>query len=703
MQGISASNLILPLLLSTSVSAESVLQNTTNNNTVELDKITITSQRVERNAQNIPSNISVIDAKQIENLGAETVSDVVKTLPNVSLQDIPGDYSYFQIRGLPRNGEQSNVPVYVDGVPYTSLYGLNLSLLDVDQMEFIRGPQGNLFGANARDGLLAITTKLPSEETEGRVQLSAGNQGYRKLQFVGSSPVIANDLYGNLSFEKRQRDGFVDNTFLNKPVDDLEDQTLRLGLFWEPSERFNARLSIDTGKRDGGVYNYVADTPKLEAGDDLETAFNDDHILDQDFQGGSLSMNWQVTPDWELSSVTGVRKVDTFGRFDADLSTLPYGYYDTFLDEKDVFQEIRLSSTPGSRAVDWLFGLSYFNSQDDNRNSYPLFMSETLGEIERDTYTAFSNAVWQFTPKWTLETGLRYTSENLDMYSRFDNPSMPMPSAVTDGKISNNFREWLPKAAISYNPSNNQTIYLSYGKGMLSGGGTWMQEDTDATGVRKGNGIIYDPEISTNLELGYKAYLPESRSSVNLALYQMDIEDYQHAYPDSLFLTRISSVDRVRSQGAEASFTTWVMDNLQAMVSFGYNDAKVDDIDGVTGATTLTSIQEGDRVPNAPKYNASIQLSHEMPLAGQWNMRNNLAVNYFGETAFDFGSQLKQEKYGLLNLNTSFDYADNLSIRLWAKNITDERYQIYRVNLGGVDIASYGTPRTFGIDVISRF
>lgn len=695
MQPMRAGNLILLSLFSTITLAS--------NDVVELDTVTVTSQRVERDAQDVPSNISVLNEQQINDLRADTVSDVVKVLPNVSLQNIPGDYTYFQIRGLPRNLEQSNFPVYVDGVPYTSLYGLNISLLDVEQLELIRGPQGNLYGANARDGLLSITTRKPAEAPEGRIQVSAGNQGYNNLQFVGSSPLIANTLYGNVAFQRKTHDGFVTNTLLNKPVDDLEESTLRAGLLWEPNDVFTARLSMDAVDREGGTYNYVAGSPALNSGDKLSTAFNDDHQLDQDVRGGSLSMDWQLVPDWTLSSVTGFRKIDTFARFDADLSTLPFGYYDTWLNEKDLFQEVRLSGTPNGSTFDWLFGFSYFNSQDDNRNQYALFMSQTDGDIERDTYTAFSNVIWQMAPQWTLEAGLRYTQEDLEMQSRFENPMMSLPTAVTEGQISKRFNEWLPKAALSYDITDNQTLYLSYGKGMLSGGATWMQEDTTATGMRLGSGIIYDPELSSNLELGYKAYLPDSRSTINLALFQMDIKDYQHAYPDPLFLTRISSVERVRSNGVEASFATWIMDNLSATFSLGYNDATVDEIDGTTGATALTSLKAGDRVPNAPKYNASVQLTHETPLNDQWHMRSNLSANYFGETLFDFGGQLRQESYGLIDLNTSFTFADDLSIRLWAKNVTDERYQIYRVNLGGMDIASYGQPRTIGIDIISRF
>lgn len=439
MQRVLAGNVILLSLI------PSLLQ--ASDETKELNSIIVSSQRVERDLSEVPANISVISAENIRDLRAETVSDVVKTLPNVSLQNIPGDYTYFQIRGLPRNLEQSNIPVYVDGVPYTSLYGLNISLLDVEQMELVRGPQGNLYGANARDGLLSITTRKPGNTPEGRLQIGGGNFNYQNTQFVGSMPLITNELFANISLQHRERDGFVNNTFLNQPLDNIKDQVARAGLLWQPNDRFSARLSFDATNRNGGAYTYVPGSPALNDGDDIKTAMNDENILDQNIRGSSLGLDWQLTPDWTLSSVTGLRKIDTFARFDADFSPAEFGVYDTWLDERDAFQELRLASTPGSQPIDWLFGISYFNSQDDNRNEYALFDNQITAHLERDTYTGYANAIWDISPTWTIESGLRYTHETLDMNNHFKNPFYPVPSAVTEGSVRKAYSQWLPKAA----------------------------------------------------------------------------------------------------------------------------------------------------------------------------------------------------------------------------------------------------------------
>ena len=668
---------------------------------VEVNEVTVVSQRVERTLTEVPVSISVIDAQGIDDIRAETVGDVIKTMPNVYLQDIPSDYTYFQIRGLPRNLEQSNFPVYVDGVPYTSLYGLNVSLLDVEQIELIRGPQGNLFGANARDGLLSIKTRQPQDTAELRVQLGAGNFDYRNTQLVARGPLVDEQLYASFAAERRVRDGYVENATLDTQLDDVDEISLRTGLTWLASDSFSAHLSLDYQDRDNGAYTYVAGSPHLDRGDDLVTHMDIKNILDQEIKGTSLSLDWDLAPDWTLSSVTGTRELDTFGRFDADLGPTPFGFFDTTLEEEDLFQELRLASKPYSGPVDWLFGLSYFKNEDTNRNVYELMMTEIDANLERDTSSGYANATWYMTPRWTLETGIRYTHEEHTISTRYNNPLMPVPSAITSGEVSDDYSRWLPKAALSYELMQNQVTYLSYGKGMLSGSGTWLKEDTDpTTGARKGIPVIYDPEISSNLELGYKAFWPQNQTSLSLTVFQMDIEDYQHFYPDAMLQTRVASVPRVRSHGVEGSLVTQLTDYLKAMFSFGYSKAEIDEIDSISGASPLTSVQVGDRVPGAPKYNANLQLTHEMPVNENWNMRGTFNASYFGDTIFDNDGQLEQDSYPLIDLNWRLTYQDTWAIRFWAKNITDERYQIYRIKYGTSDVASYGSPRTVGIDLI---
>ncbi|MCK1978467.1 TonB-dependent siderophore receptor, partial [Jeotgalicoccus huakuii] len=71
-------------------------------------------------------------------------------------------------------------------------------LLDVEQLEVLRGPQGTLFGKNTTAGVLNINTRKPPFHREGSIQQSIGEDGYLQTQGSFSGP-ISDTLAGRIS------------------------------------------------------------------------------------------------------------------------------------------------------------------------------------------------------------------------------------------------------------------------------------------------------------------------------------------------------------------------------------------------------------------------------------------------------------------------------------------------------------------------
>lgn len=319
------------------------------------ETVIVQATRVEKDIKDVPQSIDVLTSEEINTQRHRTVADAIKAIPNITLSDIAGDYNYVQIRGLPRNLEQANVPIYVDGVPQTSLYGLNLSLLDVESIEFLRGPQGNIYGSNARDGIIVITTKKPANEPTASVKVGSANYDEKSAQLLASSALIDDVLSAKIAINHLKREGFVENTYLDKSVDDKTQNNLALSFYWTPDTDWSASLYMDYGETDGGAYPYVPGTSQPNRGDDIQTAMDVDGVFEQKSKGVALNLGWDFHPEWAFNSVTGYRSINTFGRFDADLAVTPAAMsmlVDTWLDEEDYFQELRLTSTPGVLPVD---------------------------------------------------------------------------------------------------------------------------------------------------------------------------------------------------------------------------------------------------------------------------------------------------------------------------------------------------------------
>ncbi len=665
----------------------------------------VQAARVGKDIKDIPQSMDSLTSEDIEVQRYRTVSDAIKSIPNMSLSDIAGDYNYVQVRGLPKNLEQANVPIYVDGVPQTSLYGLNLSLVDVESIEFLRGPQGNIYGSNARDGIIVITTKTPANEPTARMKLGTANYNEKSAQFLASSALIDDELSAKVAVNHLKRDGFVNNTYLSKSVDDKKQNNIVVSLYWTPNADWSATLSMDYGEIKGGAYPYVPASSKPNRGDDLKTAFDVEGQFDQTSKGAAISLDWNISPQWTLSSVSGYRDISTFGRFDADLAVTPDAastLVDTWIKEKDYFQELRLVSTPSELPIDWIFGAAYYKVTEDNNNQVAMkasnmALTKTAGDFSRDTYTAYIDANWRFAPSWLLNLGGRYTKENYaidsSFYNMFSNP------IETQGSYKTDYSKFMPKAALSKDFGRDHTVYTSYGEGLLSGGGSWMAEETTSSGERLGYGKTYDPETSKVFEVGYKSYWLDRTVMTNINLFDARVENFQYAYPDAGGNTRIASIQEVRSQGVEGSVSALLTDAWQAVFRFGFNDAKITKVDGYTGA----SMAEGNRVPYAPDHNVHVETTYFAEINDDWSFTPTMSVGYFGEVAQDGRSEKFQKPYFVVNANLDLSYRDDYSVRLWGANLTDERYQTYSVNWAGANYSTYGEPLRFGLDLEAKF
>lgn len=659
--------------------------------------IVVQATRVEKDIKDVPQSIDVVTSDDIETNRYQTVADAIKSIPNMVLTATPGDYHYIQVRGLPRNLEQNNVPVYVDGVPQTSLYGLNLRLSDVESIEFLRGPQGNIYGSNARDGIIVITTKKPSNEPSASVKFGRANYNEKSAQLIASSGVGKNDISAKVAIDHLKRDGFVDNTYLGKTIDEKTQNNIAFSLNWTPETDWSASLYLDYGRTDGGAYPYVPDNPETDRGDDLKAAMDVENIFEQKSKGAALSIGWNMSPQWALNSVTGYRSIESFGRFDEYLSvTLPDSKsFDTWINEKDYFQELRLTSTPGELPVDWIIGAAYQRSTEDNRNrlfsnALNLDKSKISGEFSRDTYTAYVDALWRFLPTWSLNLGGRYTKENYEINSEFYSPEQ------TQGRYSTDYGKFLPKLAISKELGDNHTIYSSYGKGLLSGGASWIAEETTMLGERLGYGKTYAPEMSEVIEVGYKSYWLDRRVMTNINLFDARVKNYQYSYPDpTTYATRIASIQEIRSRGVEGSISALLTDVWQAVLRFGFNDAQVTEVDGYSGA----SMSSGTRVPNAPKHNVNIETTYSAHISDDWVFTPTLSVGHYGQVALDARGKKFQDSYVIVKSNFEFKYRDDYSIRLWGDNLTDERYKTFSYP----GLSTYGDPLRFGVDLEAKF
>ena len=135
-----------------------------------------------------PATASVIQAAEIQAMGARTLDDVLETIPglHVSLSSLSRLDSIYSIRGI-HTGFNPHVLLLMNGVPVqSSLQGgrptlFRLPVTSIARVEVIRGPGSAIYGADAYSGVINVITKDAAAVDATEIGMRAGEFNSREL------------------------------------------------------------------------------------------------------------------------------------------------------------------------------------------------------------------------------------------------------------------------------------------------------------------------------------------------------------------------------------------------------------------------------------------------------------------------------------------------------------------------------------------
>lgn len=221
--------------------------------TNQLDEVVITGQFEPQSIKKSVFNVRVITAKDIQNLAANNLSDVLNQYLNVTVRPSGVDgRSTVSLFGL----DARYFKIMVDNVPLVNEAGLGnntdlsqINLNDIKQIEIVEGSMGVTHGANAVTGILNVITKKSSkdkwnisataqEETVGK-EFELFDKG-RHIQSLKVSNAINNNWFVSVSGNRNDFQGFLDG---KKGQNHIENDGLR-GYRWLPKEQLNGTTLV---------------------------------------------------------------------------------------------------------------------------------------------------------------------------------------------------------------------------------------------------------------------------------------------------------------------------------------------------------------------------------------------------------------------------------------------------------------------------
>ena len=644
----------------------------------ELPPLTVTSEKRERKLQDVPSSISVVTPDDLELSGGKSLVDATSLTPNVIVQNQGGRTStYFYTRGIGRS--ELNFPIVsvnVNGValPDPAFFGLDLDA--AEQVEFLRGPQGTLYGQNTLGGVINIRLQEPGDEASGSVEVLAGERDYGEVALRFEGPLAGDKVRAAGTLLWNDIDGYIDNPTRDETQN--PEQTLGGSLFVvaDPTDHLRLELNYFGQDRDDGLPQYAQGEDPFEIVNNART----EETVRSDVYGFKAAYD---LGSGTLESQTGWVMGNRFTRNDTDFTAFPLMESTADVDIKQWSQEIRyLSNDDGP--MDYVLGLYGSGLSND----FDVFihdfggiagfgMPATINDLVKFddlTLAAFGQLNWRI-DRWELVAGLRYHSQEVETDNTNSVTSLPtegesvvlMPATTLDAK--HDFDAWLPRVAATYALNEELKLYGSASRGFRAGG----FNNTALTAARLGIDLPtdYDPEYTWNYEIGAKWRLPNGLGRVDVAAFVIDWPDMQSEQiaPDTLIDYRTNAASAT-STGAEIELRLFPHPHWELGGSYGYAKAEFDDfIDAATGADL-----EGNQVPGGAKttWNLFAKYDHRHAF-GPVGLKGNIAANGVKGRMFDAKNLVPGDDYSILNARLGLTWK-TMETFVFVRNALDEEY-----------------------------
>lgn len=668
-----------------------------NEERVVLEELTVTAQKREQSLQEIPSSISALTGEDIADVNIKNISELSQRVPGLNIYTWGGrrETNVF-IRGIgPGLFTPATIGFYVDGVNYTSSGMFDIDLLDIKQIEVLRGPQGTLYGGNSLGGVINVVTRQPTNELNSQLSMSSNSFNESELKGSINTPIITDRLFASVSVAHMYDRGDIENIYLDTMVDDRKDTSIRAKLRWTASEKLNATLGIDWKKFRGGSYAFAAidnieEYPK-------KRNYDFEGVDDHDATGINLKMEWGGEA-MTLTSITGWRNWESKNSADQDTGTDPAFQNHSFTAEKNeqITQELRLNSiNTDHSSIEWVAGIYGYNTNIVSNTSSNSVATQYY-DVKNSGYAAFGQIDVDLSESITLLAGLRLDDETREAdLERFASSTS---AGTFDG--SKSFHEWLPKVGISFQASNATLLYATISKGYRAGGIDLLFPNFDL------DKIEYDSETSINYEAGLKSTMWDNRLTLSMSIFRIDLKDQQvqNIQPNYTIVT--DNVGEARNQGVEIEFKAipaagWSIDS-----SLTYLDAELRDYKTHALNTTSFSIDpvdySGNEQPYAPSLSANLSVQNRRPLANSFDLFSHISIQHRGGHYFDAANTFKQDSYQLVNAKIGIE-AESWGVYLWGKNLTDEQYQVIAFDQGAGPMSELGKLRSVGVSLDAYF
>ena len=653
----------------------------------QLPTLRVTARRIEEDLKDVPVAARVFSSEDLEKSNIQSVEDYIEFTPNIATTNsgrkARNDIS---IRGvgnlIGENATADSIGFYIDGVntnPTGGQRGINQSLLDLERVEVLYGPQGTSFGRNTIGGLVNFVTKKPTAVPEYSVSTGLANNETRSVRLTANGSLTGDEnLMARAAVIYNDTAGFVENSTEGVGSIDEEEYGVRVALRSLAMEGVVYDLTVSHSVTKDGGFNGIAlddfNAARI-SGDDYRTGDN----FQADNSTGHTNVVQAVEVDLDFARLTSNTGY-VFTR-DREIGDRDYNASDSLerTQARDLFgysQEFRLEADrqewnflPGK--VSWTVGgIGSRDGSDDKQEFYvgedvlSGAVNDEFGESTQEVRiwsgAGFGEIRYEPTENWELSIGGRFTWDEVETTVEITNTNALLNDIfppTEKATFTETFSAFTPKISARYKITEEASVFAAVGQGYKTGGFNT-------------NGTAFDDESITTYETGVKVDMLEGRLQGSATAFFSDWEDVQLRVDNAaLGITQIENAGKAETYGAEVGFQFRPIDALTIAANYGYLQSEIKEFD-------FTPASVGRDLPRAPHHTFSTTAEYIYPIADwvDWRLRGEYSqrskyITRIGNVA----SGYDVDGYDLLNLRTGFD-TENVSFEFYVENVMDERY-----------------------------
>lgn len=698
------------------------------------DTIVVTAQKREERAQDVPVSLYVMSAKSIERQGITSIQDLGNSVAGVSIAAGNPGAMRMTIRGA-SDLSSSNQSASVNGfyldetvMSYVPGYMPEVSLLDIERIEVLRGPQGTLFGDGSEGGTLRVITRKPdSTNAFGRVKLGAystegGGQGWSAQGNV-NVPLVRDVLAVTVTGGYRDLPGWIDIPDIK--IKDSNTSKLvdgRVALRYIP----NSALTIDAFYQIGRskIRDFISTERDELNPRKVAAAFGAGLVgglspSEGHLDVGALTVSYDTGPATLVSaSALTTSSYDT----NRDLTTALPAAFPPFMVPRAIAQsiyrvrsqaftqEVRVVSN-GDSELKWTLG-GYFKHETRAVEDGFVFNVPAIQTVDRplshsdqkgDAWAVFADVDFDLTDQLSIQAGLRYFKDDKTFSVKQLTGSafplgFPPAGSVQSGADSSNATS--PKIGMTYKFSSDALVFAKYSKGFRSGGSNTTPISTYPYATKQ-----YGSDSLNAYEIGLKT-TPLTGWSANLFLYHNDWRDLQLPFRtnDGVF-TYVRNAGNAKADGIEVEISAAVSSALSLGLTYAYNNSSIDK--NVVDSFGRLIVASGSELPINSKNKVTANAHYERALAAGLTLSLDSRYRWASGTFSDpantaaFANEPTSQLYLGASLAGSFG-----TLTVFVDNVFDRADTIAKYPPAGPPLyiySNYLRPRNFGLELKREF